>query len=83
MTLDGEWDCSFCCESGNVITLDEIVEKLGNQPSSLLFNPRKERKQIRDTFDKLICKYPDDRQLKNLQQRTNQLIEFLFQEKDK
>ncbi|MEK8130267.1 hypothetical protein WMW72_20375 [Paenibacillus filicis] len=80
MTFDGNWECETCSESGNVIALNEMFEDQSTIRSKELFNPRKERKLIRDAFDKLIAKYPDDRQLKNLKARTNHLVQFLVNE---
>lgn len=69
--LTSQWECPFCKQEGNIISLIEFSK---HNSFRKMYVPMKEQKSILQMLDRLANKYPDERGLVTVKSKVVDLI---------
>jgi len=71
-----QWECTNCNKDGNIISLDRLLKTKGEDiRRHKIYNPKREKAEIRRTLLNAAAKYNDDK-LASLIDKIDTLLEF-------
>lgn len=72
-----EWACGECQIDGNLKTLVEVIKEEGGSNNFRIYNPKKEKSEIKLLFERLVNKgKAEKKELESLSNKVNELIDY-------